>query len=352
MTADVGTTARRGFVRRHKVIAALVALLLVLAAAVAGFAFYLNAQIDEVARYESKLREPLRPPPPTGEAAEAQNILLLGTDKGHGETIEDELADGRWTPGAFRSDTVMIVHLPADRDEAYLVSIPRDSYVRVPGFGRQKVNAAFSFGGPDLAMRTIEDLTGVYLDHVAMIDWTGFRHLTSAIGGVEVTVAETFFDPKNNRTWQAGSHQLEGQEALDYVRTRYGLENGDFDRIKRQQNFLRAVMRKTVSNGTLANPVKLTNLVQAITDAATVDAGWTTAEIRETALDLRHLRSNDVVYLTAPTRGYRDVQGIGSVVLLAQKESRALWRSLRTDDVGAYLDKYGGERLPDAAAIP
>jgi LCP family protein required for cell wall assembly len=333
------------------VVAILTALAVVLVGAVATFGFYLNAKLGEFGRFDSNLNAQQRAPEPTGDAAEAQNILLIGTDAGTGGTIEEELSDGEWSTGAFRSDTMMLMHIPADQREAQLISIPRDSYVAIPGQGRQKINAAFSYGGPDLTVRTIENLTGVYVDHVAMIDWAGFKDLTHAIGGVKVRVAETFTDTRNDRTWEKGTYNLEGKEALQYVRTRYGLEQGDFDRIKRQQNFLRAVMRKTVSNGTLASPIRLTNLLDAITAATTVDAGWSTGDIRGLALRLRDLGARDVQYLTAPVAGTKDVDGVGNVVVLRKKESRALWESLRDDDVQAYLDEYGGERLPQSDQV-
>lgn len=350
MTAEPSDPAP-GFLRRHRTGAILVTLLLVLVAAVTAYGLYLNSQLDDIARFDSRLNTRQRAPEPTGEAAEARNFLLLGVDKGSGETIEEELADGQWSPGAFRSDTIMLLHVPADREKAFLVSLPRDSLVRVPGYQRQKINAAFSYGGPDLAVRTVEALTGVYVDHVAMIDWAGFKDLTRAIGGVPVTVAETFTDPRNDRTWEAGTHILEGTKALQYVRTRYGLQDGDFDRIRRQQNFLRAVMRKTTSNGTLANPIKLTNLVHAVTAATTVDSGFSTADIRRLALTLRGLGTKDVEFITAPMRGYADIDGVGSVVRLDKRECRALWDSVRNDNVDSYLRRYGGDVLPDSDKI-
>jgi LCP family protein required for cell wall assembly len=351
MTVPQGSTpARAGFLRRHKVVAIVTASALVLAAAVAAFGLYLNSQLGNFSYFDSQLQDEQRAPEPTGEAAEALNILLLGTDKGTGGTIEKELSDGEWSSGAFRSDTIMLVHIPADRAHAYLVSIPRDSYVPIPGHGRDKINTAFALGGPDLTTQTVEDLTGVYIDHIAMIDWAGFRDLTHAIGGVQVTVAETFTDPHKNITWEKGTHTLEGEEALAYVRTRYGLQNGDFDRIKRQQNFLRAAMQKTASKGTLANPIKLSNLLRAVTDATTVDSGWTAEEMRSLALDLRGLGTDGVRYLTAPTKGTKDTEA-GNVVVLAHKECDALWGALRTDDVQGYIERYGGDTLPQADEV-
>lgn len=327
-------SSRPGFVRRHKVIAALFVLLSLLLAVVVGSAFWVNQQIGQIDRYTSGLRPEQRVAKPTsGPAAEAVNILLLGADKGTGATIRGELADGEWSRGAFRSDTIMIAHLPADRSHAYVVSIPRDSYVPVRGYGNQKVNAAFSYGGPDLALETVEQLTGVHLDHVAMLDWAGFTELTTALGGVSISIPEE------------GTVRLAGQEALDYVRVRETLPNGDFDRIKRQQNFIRATLQKASSRGTLTNPVKLTNVLTAVTDSITVDAGFSTGQMRDIAADLRALGGQDITYLTAPLGGYDEVPGVGSVVLLEPDESAALWRALAADDMPGYLDRYPGDQL-------
>jgi LCP family protein required for cell wall assembly len=354
MAEGPGSAYRRaGVLRRHRLLTVLVAVAVLSLASVVAYGLYLNSQLGDIGRFESRLDPGQRAPEPTGDAAEAMNVLLLGTDRGgQGRTIEAELADGEWTTGAFRSDTLMIAHIPAERDEAFLVSIPRDTYVRIPGPAeRQKINAAFALGGPDLTVRTVEELTGVYIDHVAMIDWEGFKDLTHAIGGVPVTIAETFTDPHNDITWKAGTHVLEGARALQYVRTRYGLEQGDFDRIDRQQNFLRAVLHKASSTGTLANPIKLNNLLQAVVQNTTVDSGWETGEIRRLALNLRGLGDRDVHYLTVPTRGTADVDGVGSVVLLRKREAEALWESLRADDVQGYLDRYGGDTLPESGRV-
>ncbi|MPZ62615.1 MAG: LytR family transcriptional regulator [Propionibacteriales bacterium] len=337
--------------RRHKAAWILLGLVAVGLAGLSGFALYLNAQLGNIDTFVSKLPDDVRATK-IPRAGEAQNILLLGVDKGSvSETIEEELADGEWSPGAFRSDTMMILHIPEDRRSAYLVSIPRDSYVQVPGYGMQKINAAFSYGGPDLAVHTVEKLTGVYLDHVAMLDWAGFKDLTTAIGGVEVQIAETFTDTHNDVHWEAGTHHLQGEMALEYVRTRYGLAEGDFDRIQRQQNFLRAVMSKTLSQGTLANPLKLKDLLEAVADSTTVDERFSPGLMRSLALETRDLRTGDVVFLTAPTAGFDDTD-VGNVVLLDKKEGKALWTALRKSNLHKYLNKYGGERLGEPDEIP
>jgi LCP family protein required for cell wall assembly len=292
-----------------------------------------------------------RPSEVGGQAAGAMDILLMGTDNGgHGHSIKEELADGEWTTGSFRSDTMMILHITADRDGAYLVSIPRDSYVKIPGYGHDKINAAFSYGGPLLTQRTVENLTNVRIDHLAMIDWASFKDLTTALGGVQVTIPETFTDTHNDVTWEKGTYDLEGAKALQYVRTRYGLENGDFDRIQRQQNFLRAMLHKMLSQGTVSNPVKLTNVLEVLTDNLTVDENFSPGQMRDLALSMRGLHGEDVEYLTAPLGAYDTVDG-QSVVRLERKESNALFAAVRHDNIEHYLHKYGGERLPSAKAV-
>jgi LCP family protein required for cell wall assembly len=337
------------FVRSRAAMA--VALLAVLTLGACGsLAIYYNLQLGDVDRITSLADDDRRPKRVEG-AGDALNILLMGTDNGNaGNSIKEELADGEWSSGAFRSDTIMMLHITADREGAYLVSIPRDSYVKIPGHGHDKLNAAFSYGGPLLAQRTVENLTDVRIDHLAMIDWESFKDLTTALGGVPITVPETFTDTQEDITWKEGRYNLEGERALAYVRTRYGLENGDFDRIQRQQNFLRALLHKTLSQGTVSNPIKLTNVLEVITDNLTVDESFSVGEMRSLALSLRDLRGKDVEYLTAPLGRYDTVNG-QSVVRLKRKESEALFDAVRHDDIESYLREYGGDTLPDAKSV-
>jgi LCP family protein required for cell wall assembly len=340
---------RPAFYRRGAaMVFAVMAVLMV--GACASLAVYYNVQLGDVDRITALGDDAGRPDEAGGDAANALNILLMGTDNGNGSSIKEELADGEWDAGSHRSDTMMILHITADRDGAYLVSVPRDSYVRIPGHGRDKINAAFSDGGPVLAQRTVEELTNVRIDHLAMIDWASFKDLTTALGGVPITIPQTFTDPHNDRTWQAGTHNLAGAEALAYVRTRYGLENGDFDRIERQQNFLRALLHKMLSQGTVSNPVKLTNVLEVLTDNLTVDEGFSAEEMRDLAFSLRDLRGSDVEYVTAPLGRYDEVDG-QSVVRLQKKQSAALFAALRHDNIEPYLRQYEGQRLPDAQSV-
>ncbi|MGH3478519.1 MAG: LCP family protein, partial [Nocardioidaceae bacterium] len=158
-----------------------------------------------------------------------------------------------------------------------------------------------------------------------------------------VYIPETFYDSSQKITWEEGSQELEGEQALQYVRTRYGLEDGDFGRIARQQNFLRSMMGELLSEGTVTNPLKLTSAMRAITDNLTVDEDWSGGGIRDLALQLRDIRTEDVTFLTAPTAGYDTTDEGASVVLLDEKQSKALWDSIADDDIDHYLKKYDEE---------
>jgi anionic cell wall polymer biosynthesis LytR-Cps2A-Psr (LCP) family protein len=181
------------------------------------------------------------------------------------------------------------------------------------------------------------------MDHQVIVDWAGFKDIADALGGVEVYIPESFYDTSQKIQWIAGRQNLMGDKALAYVRTRYNLpdESGDFGRIARQQNFLRAMMGKMLSKGTLANPVRLTNTLKAVVRYITVDDGFSTGEIRSLALSLRGIETDDVTFVTAPWSGYGNE--VGSTVHLNMKQCKALWKAMADDDIADYLQKYGNE---------
>ncbi len=322
-------------------------------AVVTGYAYWLNSQLGNVERVDTDAIKN-RPDPDEGKSL---NILLLGSDEGEPQsgqskdtTVAEDATAAKWPSGKYRSDTMMIAHISADRRSVHLVSIPRDTYTTIhdeqgDATNEQKINAAFSAYGPNGAIATVEQLTGLRMAHVAIIDWDGFRDLSSAVGGVPVTIPRAFYDPQQKIQWDAGDQELQGQEALDYVRTRYGLEGGDFDRIARQQNFLRSLMQKMLDRGTTSNPVKLTRTLSAVTKNLTVDDDWDPRDMRALALSLRDTTADDVSFLTAPVATTEDVPGIGNVVRLDEAKAEELFTALRDDDVGAYLRKYPDEEL-------
>lgn len=325
---------------RHRALIAVLMLGTVLLASCGGWAVYLNNKIADVPRVALDLDEDRRPKKVGGKAEEAMNILLAGADAGNGPSIAEAVAAGKWPAYSHRSDTIMVLHITADHEKAYLVSVPRDTWVDIEGVGPSKINAAFAAGGPSLYVQTLEEFTGLRMDHLAIIDWNGFRDLTRAIDGVPVYIPEDIYDQSQGVQWTKGRQKLEGQRALQYVRMRYGLENGDFDRIRRQQNFLRATMRKMLSNGTTSNPIRLTNAVEAITQYLTVDQDFTNGEIRSLALSLRGMETEDVTFLTVPRERYDTIDG-QSVVISNERQTEALFRAVANDDIESYIKRYG-----------
>ncbi|MGJ9411582.1 LCP family protein [Aeromicrobium sp. CF4.19] len=342
------------FHRRHrKALVVLVSVVGLALGTVTGYAYWLNSQLGNVERVDTDAIKN-RPDPDEGKAL---NILLLGSDKGEPQgdqsgstTVAEDATAGSWPSGKYRSDTMMIAHISEDRRSVDLVSIPRDTSTMIydaegDPTSEQKINAAFSEHGPNGAIATVEQLTGLRMAHLAIIDWDGFKDLSSAVGGVPVTIPEAFYDPKQDLQWEAGEQTLEGEKALAYVRTRYGLLRGDFDRIARQQNFLRSLMKEMLASGTTTNPVKLTRTLGAVTENLTVDGDWAPQDMRALALSLRGTKADDVTFLTAPVATTEDVAGLGNVVRLDEAKSKELFTALGRDSMGSYLKKYPDDKL-------
>jgi LCP family protein required for cell wall assembly len=216
----------------------------------------------------------------------AQNILIVGSDS------RGDLAAGQGTQGTGktfvtgqRSDTVILAHLFGDADTAQLVSFPRDSWVTIPAHvdetgkpvaaRESKLNSAFFEGGPALLIDTIEGLTGLHVDRYMQVDFDGFQTIVNRLDGVEVCLSEAAKEKDSGIDLQAGRQTIKGPQALAFVRQRKGLPNGDIDRIRRQQQFIGGIVRKVLSAGTLANPLRLNGVIDAATDALVVDSGRT-----------------------------------------------------------------------------
>jgi LCP family protein required for cell wall assembly len=345
----------------HRRWAALLALGAVVVTSWAGwYAYALNAKIADIPRADDAVlgtNADLRPDP---KPTKAVNILLMGADNAQRlvdkPTVAELLADGEWDAGTYNSDTMMVVHIPADRKAAYVVSVPRDSYVPIfddegVEHGRNKINTAFSDYGPFGALRTVEQLSGVRIDHLAVIDYAGFNELTRAIGGVDVYIPETFEDVQQGVTWEQGRNHLEGEKALQYVRTRHGLEGGDFQRIDRQQNFLRAVLRKTLADGTIGNPLKLSNVLSAVKNHLTVDGSWSTGALRGLAFSMRGIDASKVRFMTLPLGGFETLPEAGAVNIIDEAAARQLWKAVLDDKVGPYLRAHPEDELPDEREV-
>ena len=327
----------RGPVRRNPALSVILALVVLLGSGVGGWVLYLNSQLSGVPRFDVDLERPGRPVA-LAAAGTSTNILLAGVDDGLGTHLRDALAADDWPKGVFRSDTIMVLHLSGDPTEAQLISIPRDSYVPVKGYGRTKINAAFSYGGPSLLARTVEDLTDLRIDHVAVVDLDGFRKISEAMGGVTVQVPGT------------GPETLVGDAALEYVRERESLPDGDFDRIQRQQNFLRAVLIKTASSGTVSSPIAFARLVNTITSHLAVDATFTNSVIRSLALDSRGLEPRHIRFVTAPVRGTATIHG-ASVVRLDEAAVHQMFAAVARGQFETWYANNPVEELPRPSAV-
>ena len=331
--------------RLHRFLLVTSAVLLLVAALTAGGLYWLSERlgnnVQRVPDVFNGIEDANRP-----TATEALTFLLVGTDSRSPDPTTGEDATGpQFVPGGQRADVMMLVRLSADRSHAAVVSIPRDSWVPVPGRGMAKINAAFSWGGPTLAVQTVEALTKVRIDHFAVIDFAGFQAMTDSVGGIDVNVAKT--TSSRGVTFTAGPNHLNGDQALVYVRQRYELPRGDLDRVQRQQNAMRALVKKAFADGALGDIGRTYGLVDSISQWVSVDDTLSNQGLRELAFSLRDLRPGGLSYLTAPVSGLGR-EGAQSVVYLDKRHTTELWPHLQAADVRPYLAKYPEDALPEA----
>ncbi|MEV6574135.1 LCP family protein [Streptomyces sp. NPDC051577] len=325
---------RRRLLRR----AALGAALLVLAGAGTGWWLYnkLDGNITEDTSAAAELERYERERP-THLANGSQNILLIGSDSRSGK----ENARYGQDRGTQRSDTVILLHLPADRKSAAAVSIPRDLMTDVPSClkadGQRtreqlaQFNWAFEWGGAACTIRTVEKLTGIRVDHHMVVDFNGFKQMVNAVGGVEVCLGRPVDDTEAKLRLPAGRHLLQGEQALGFVRARHSLGNGsDTDRMERQQQFLGSLVNKVQSNGVLLNPTRLYPLLDAATSSVTTDPGLASLRgLYELVRGVRNIPTEHVTFLTVPRRPYPSNPNRDELV---QPDATRLFGQLRADE--------------------
>jgi LCP family protein required for cell wall assembly len=240
---------------------------------------------------------------------EPLNVLIMGSDNRDcsGCNIDN------LTGGGQRSDTTIMLHLSADREHAYGISIPRDSIVdrpdckkadgtTIPGADHVMWNEAFSVGGPACTIQQFEQLTGVRLDHYVVVDFEGFQGMVDAIGGVEVCIPEPIVDPAHGINIEAGTRKIKGKEALNYVRERYVVGNGsDIGRMKRQQAFIASMAHQVVTAGTLARPDHLVGFLDSATKSLTVDNGLENVwKIAKLGIEFKGIGLDNIQFITIP----------------------------------------------------
>jgi LCP family protein required for cell wall assembly len=294
--------------------------------AAGGFALYAKGLNDDIKRTDPFSAITDGRPAKTVDGS--INMLLVGSDSRDPDAALDK-------PGEWRADTIIVMHIPSSHDRAYLISIPRDLYVPIPesanancGDRRAKINAAFAFGGLPLAVRTVECFTDVRMDHVVAIDFGGFKEVTDALGGVDLKIEKSITSiHKPYRKFKKGKNHLTGAEALDYVRQRKQFADGDFARMRHQQEFMRALMDRATSTDTLTDAKRLDGFLKSVTKAITVDEGLSVADM---ALQFRSLRSDDLEFVTSPHLGSDNING-ESVVVSDREKALSMYQAIGAD---------------------
>jgi LCP family protein required for cell wall assembly len=254
--------------------------------------------------------------------------LLVGSDSRQGLTVERQLALATGGDiGDGRTDTMLLVHVPAfgSSTPTTMVSIPRDSYVPIPGYGREKINGAFAMGGAPLLAQTVEQATGLRLDHYVAVGFSGFAVVVDALGGVTICPAAPISDPLAGIHLPAGCQKLNGRNALGYVRTR-ATPRADLDRMVNQRQFMSALLHRAASPAVWLNPWRWYSVPHATTDAVTVDQGDHVWDLAQLSSALR----GSTTTLTVPIGEFTENDS-GSVVVWDHDKAAELFDALATD---------------------
>ncbi|WP_420366191.1 LCP family protein [Curtobacterium sp. L3-7] len=262
----------------------------------------------------------------------AMNILLVGDDHRPDNATPEQMAElsTESDGGATNTDTMIVLHISADGKDATMISFPRDSYVAIPGVGKGKLNSAFYYGtlngggpsgGAQLLIKTIEGLSGLSIDHYVRVSLLGFYEIVKQLGPVSVCLKEPAKDSYSGVDLPAGTSELDAKQALSFVRQRHGLPNGDLDRQVRQQYFLSQEARKILSAGTLLNPVKTTNVIDAIGGSIETDQGL---DMLSLATQLRNLRPANIKSATIPILGTPTIYVGGSALSIVEVDTAGM----------------------------
>jgi LCP family protein required for cell wall assembly len=323
------------------------AIVLIVSGAAYGYISYLNSKITHFGSLCVR-----NCGTPAGEVA-GQNFLLVGVDSragANGTGVNANLKDA--TTGGERSDTTLLVHIGGGGGRVDALSFPRDTLMTVPAYTtptgavipahQAKFNAAFAEGtdadpqhggGPQLLTAMIKDSFRLQVDHYVQVDFAGFQNIVKALGGVTVCLTHATYDPVGTGFRDsAGIHKLDAVRALQFVRQRDGLPGGDLDRINRQQRFLAAILRETLSAGTLTNPAKLNNVLTSALSSLKLDNGTNLDDLETLGKKLKGLSSGGVHFFTLPTGGGFTDGGLGSVLPIDSAKAQPLLQAFHDDE--------------------
>ena len=324
---------RRGLIALFSTIALVVVAAVVASTYVANLAETFNSKTRVIGQaFPDEQSRPVKNPDDG-----SLNFLLLGVDHGAEGTKTSDLLQAGGTDQ--RSDSMMLMHIPEDRKGVYVMSIMRDLYTDIPGYGSHKINSAMALGGVPLVVQTVEGLFETKIDHVAMVDFEGFKDLTTALGGVSVNNDIEFSSTDSKKYhYPVGDIVLEGNKALRFVRERKPFVDGDYQRVRNQQKFIKAVMDELLSKDTLTNPSTVFEIIDKVSPYLALDDGLDAATAAGIGLQLKDLRSSGIKMFTLPTAGIGTSPDGQSIVERDEQAIVDIGKALRTDTFKTYLD--------------
>lgn len=324
--------------RRRRILFA--ALGLLLTAGIAAAAFLMAPRTENAAPPQTPApsatptatKKP-KPTPPPEPPPTALNILLVGSDS----RVNQRAAAAAGKPSTQLADSIVFLHIPANRKQAYGISLMRDLWVDIPGHGQAKINSSLLLGGLPLVTRTVESLLGQHVNHTVMVDFQTFAALTDAVGGVDVNVKlpfESTIDP--GVRFPAGVNRLNGARALDFVRERKAFADGDYQRVRNQQTFLKAVLTKVVKQGA-TDRATARKLATTALPRITVTPGLTLDALARLAFSFHTTPANGAVFFTLPTAGVGTSADGQSIVLEDPAATAEIAAALRANKLSNYV---------------
>ena len=322
------------------IVLSVLALVMVAALVAAGYLWNLGRTFDSESQTitDAFPAEETRPEV-NDESKDAVNILLLGSDTRATRDADEDSEDFGTLPNGGRSDTMMLVHIPADRENVFVTSVMRDTWLDIPGVGTAKINRAFASGGVPKAVETLEGLFGVRINHVASVDFEGFKGLTDAVGGVTVNNPRGFKQSiVNGMYFPEGVQTLDGEQALAFVRERKSFPGSDYERVKNQQLFVKALLGQLMSKETLTNPGKVSEVVSQIAPFIAVDETLDSGKVASYASSMLNLRSSDMEFFTLPNKGPGRSADGQSIVIPDMEVIEKFGKALQEDKMAEFVE--------------
>ncbi len=317
--------SRRARQRRAFLVASAVMSVLILL--VSGGAWGLTSYIND---HLGRLNAGVSGTPDSGPL----NILVAGLDERSGLTPRQQaLLHVGSNQGEVDTDTLMLVHVSADHRSVHVVSLPRDSWVNIPGHGMNKINSALGTGGPQLMVQTVEQLTGLTINDYVEVNFLGFVKVIDALGGVNICLPYAVDDPYSGLDMSAGEHHVNGITALEFARDRHSFPTSDLARIQDQQQLISSALIEGINSGLLVDPLRLERFLSSVAAAIKVDQGFDVVRLAD---ELRGISPDDVTFTTVPLSNTNYITPTGeSAVVWNYSAAATLFSELKTDQAPA-----------------